>query len=74
MMIDTTELHLELLRIHNLSESLLRSIQFRDVDEPNCPDIALAEILNKELASIAHRVFAQPEIPAILPHDLETLG
>ena len=67
---DITDLHLELYRLQNLSESLLRSIQFRDLEEPNYPDIALAEFLSEELAELADRVSAQIEIPALLPSDL----
>jgi hypothetical protein len=68
---DITDLHLELCRLQNLSESLLRSIlylrEFEDTD--NRLDVALVEILNNQLKDIADRVFAQREIPFQLPED-----
>lgn len=60
-----TDLHLELCRLQNLSESLLRSIQLRELeDTSSAPDVALAEILNNQLENLADRVFAQREIPS----------
>jgi hypothetical protein len=67
---DITALYLELCRLQNLSESLLRSIQFRDLEEPNQPDLALVEFLTKELAELAERVSTPPEIPAHRSSDL----
>lgn len=57
-MIDIDILAQELERIHNLSETLLRSFEYRDMeDEINQPDIALVkhivqslEILEKQVA------------------------
>jgi hypothetical protein len=67
---DITDLHLELCRLQNLSESLLRSIQLRQLeDDSPSPDIALVEILNNQLENLADRVFAQRDIPFYLPED-----
>jgi hypothetical protein len=71
-MIDIDILYQELERLHNLSETLLRSIEYRDIEEEaNQPDLALIRYLTESLEEIAHRVFAQQEIPAILPYDSE---
>ncbi len=66
-MIDIDMLYQELERLHNLSETLMRSIEYRDMEEANQPDLALVRYLTESLASIAHRVAAQQEIPAIVP-------
>jgi hypothetical protein len=71
-MIDVDILYQELERLHNLSETLLRSIEYRDIEEEaNQPDLALVRYLTESLAEIAHRVFAQQEIPAIVTYDSE---
>jgi hypothetical protein len=71
-MIDIDMLYQELERIHNLSETLMRSIEYRDIEEEaNQPDLALVRYLTESLKEIAHRVFAQQEIPAIVPYDSE---
>jgi hypothetical protein len=68
---DITDLHLELCRLQNLSESLLRSIQLRELEDVSpAPDVALAEFLSEEIAELADRVSSQLEIPALLPSDL----
>ena len=71
-MIDIDILYQELERLHNLSETLLRSIEYRDIEEEaNQPDLALIRYLTESLAEIAHRVAAQQEIPALLTYDSE---
>ena len=69
-MMDIDILYQELERLHNLSESLLRSIEYRDMEEVNQPDLALVRHLTESLAEIASNVFAQQEIPTFLPSDL----
>jgi hypothetical protein len=70
-MIDIDILYQELERLHNLSETLLRSIEYRDIEEEaNQPDLALIRYLTESLASIAHKVAGQQEIPTFLPSDL----
>jgi hypothetical protein len=65
-----TDLHLELCRLQNLTESLLRSIQLRELEDVSpAPDVALVEILNNQLENLADRVFAQRDIPFYLPED-----
>ena len=70
-MIDIDILYQELERLHNLSETLLRSIEYRDLEEEaNQPDLALVRHLTECLAEIAHKVAGQQQIPTFLPDDL----
>ena len=69
---DIDSLYQELERLHNLSESLLRSIEYRDLEEEaNQPDLALVRHLTESLAEIAYKVAGQQQIPAIVTYDSE---
>ncbi len=56
-MIDIDMLYQELERIHNLSETLLRSFEYRDIEEePNQPDIALVKHIVDSLENLETQV------------------
>jgi hypothetical protein len=56
-MIDIDMLYQELERIHNLSETLLRSFEYRDIEEePNQPDIALVKHIVQSLSKLEEQV------------------
>jgi hypothetical protein len=56
-MIDIDMLYQELERLHNLSETLLRSFEYRDIEEePNQPDIALVKHIVDSLEKLEEQV------------------
>jgi hypothetical protein len=56
-MIDIDMLYQELERIHNLSEALLRSFEYRDMEEEvNQPDIALVKHIVESLSKLENQV------------------
>jgi hypothetical protein len=70
-MMDIDRLYQELERLHNLAESLQRSIEYRDMEESaNQPDLALVRHLTESLSELGHKVAGLQEIPALLPSDL----
>ena len=56
-MIDIDMLYQELERIHNLSKTLMRSFEYRELeDEPDQPDIALVKHLVESLEQLENQV------------------
>jgi hypothetical protein len=56
-MIDIDMLYQELERLHNLSQTLLRSFSYRDIEyEPNQPDIALVKHIAESLEKLEEQV------------------
>lgn len=56
-MIDIDILYQELERIHNLSETLLRSFEYRDLEEEaNQPDLALVKHIVQSLSKLEEQV------------------
>jgi hypothetical protein len=56
-MIDIDLLYQELERIHNLSETLLRSFEYRDIEEEaNQPDIALVKHIAQSLEKLEKQI------------------
>jgi hypothetical protein len=56
-MIDIDMLYQELERIHNLSKTLLRSFEYRELEEePNQPDLALVKHIVQSLEQLEEQV------------------
>jgi hypothetical protein len=56
-MIDIDMLYQELERIHNLSKTLMRSFEYRELEEePNQPDIALVKHIVESLEQLENQV------------------
>jgi hypothetical protein len=60
-MIDIDMLYQELERIQNLAETLLRSFEYRDLEDLNQPDIALVKHIVESLSKLEHQVAASTQ-------------